>query len=136
VLAPDLDTVRLGLHLLAATVWVGGQLVLVALLPVLRRAGDDVPAAAARRFSRVAWPAFGVLVATGVWNLAEVDFLDAGSEYQATVFVKLLLVAVAAIAAVVHAAGRSRRALAIGGALGLLGSLGAFFLGVVLRTGS
>ncbi len=31
-----LDTVRLSLHVLAATVWVGGQLTLVGLLPGLR----------------------------------------------------------------------------------------------------
>jgi len=134
VLTPDVDTLRLGLHLLAASVWVGGQLVLGALLPVLRKAGPDVPRAAARTFSRVAWPAFAVLVATGIWNLAEVDFLDAGSDYQATVFAKLLLVAAAAIAVIVHSLGRSRTALAIGGAVGLLASLAAFVLGVLLRS--
>lgn len=134
MLSPDLDTLRLTLHLLAASIWVGGQIVLAGLLPTLRKAGPDVPRAAARAFGRVAWPAFGVLVVTGIWNLAEVDFLDAGSEYQATVLVKLLLVAAAAIAAIVHAAGSSRKALAIGGAVGLLASLGAFVLGVTLRS--
>lgn len=134
MLSPDRDTLRLGLHLLAAAVWVGGQLVVLALLPTLRKLGPEAPRQAARAFSRVAWPAFGVLVLTGVWNLAEVDLLDRSTDYQVTVFVKLLLVAAAAIAAVVHAAGRSRRALAIGGAVGLLASLGAFFLGVLLRS--
>ena len=33
------DTIRLFLHVLAATVWVGGQLTLAALVPVLRKAG-------------------------------------------------------------------------------------------------
>ena len=136
MLAPSLDTMRVGLHLLAAAVWVGGQLVVAALLPTLRRAGDEVPRAAARAFSRVAWPAFAVLVATGIWNLVEVDLLDRPTAYQVTVFVKLLLVAAAAVAAVVHALGRTRRALAIGGALGGLASLGAFALGVVLQTGT
>lgn len=134
MLSPDLDTLRLGLHLLAAAIWVGGQIVVAALLPTLRRAGDDVPRAAARAFSRVAWPAFAVLVATGIWNLVEVDLLDRDTDYQVTVFVKLLLVAAAAIAALVHAAGRSRRAIAPGGALGGLASIGAFALGVLLRT--
>lgn len=61
-----MEELRLFVHLLAATVWVGGQLVLAALVPALRAAGPGVPAAAARAFSRVAWPAFGVLLVTGV----------------------------------------------------------------------
>jgi len=63
------DELRLFLHLLAAAVWIGGQIVLAALVPALRAAGPDVPAAAARAFSRVAWPAFAVLLVTGAWNL-------------------------------------------------------------------
>jgi putative copper export protein len=39
MLAVRWDTVRLFLHVLAATVWVGGQITLVALVPVLRRLG-------------------------------------------------------------------------------------------------
>jgi len=35
------DIIRLFLHVLAATIWVGGQLVLAALVPVLRRFGAD-----------------------------------------------------------------------------------------------
>jgi putative copper export protein len=66
VLAVSWDTVRLFLHILAATVWVGGQLTVAALVPVLRRFGADVAGAAARRFNQVAWTAFGVLIATGI----------------------------------------------------------------------
>lgn len=39
---------------LAATIWVGGQMALAALVPVLRRSGAGVPRAAARRFNQVA----------------------------------------------------------------------------------
>jgi putative copper export protein len=69
MLGVDWDTVRLFLHVLAATVWVGGQLTLAALVPVLRRQGPEAPRAAARRFNLVAWPAYGVLIATGIWNI-------------------------------------------------------------------
>jgi putative copper export protein len=72
MLAVNWDTVRLFLHVLAATVWVGGQLTLAALVPVLRRQGPGVPRAAARRFNLVAWPAYGVLIITGAWNIAAV----------------------------------------------------------------
>ncbi len=37
------DTVRLFLHVLAATIWVGGQITLAALVPVLRRLGAEIP---------------------------------------------------------------------------------------------
>ena len=57
MLAVSWDTVRLFLHVLAAAVWVGGQVTLAALVPVLRRLGTEVPSAAARRFNQVAWPA-------------------------------------------------------------------------------
>src|SRR5260370_29429594 len=51
------DTVRLFLHVLAATVWVGGQLTLAALVPALRGLGAAGAKAAARRFNQRALPA-------------------------------------------------------------------------------
>jgi putative copper export protein len=78
MLAVSWDTVRLFLHVLAATIWVGGQLVLAALVPALRRFGADVTAAAARRFNQVAWTAFGVLIVTGIWNIVAVRSRRAG----------------------------------------------------------
>jgi putative copper export protein len=62
---------------LAATVWVGGQLTLAALVPVLRRVGPNAPRVAARRLNVVAWPAYGVLIATGIWNIAAVSPMTA-----------------------------------------------------------
>src|SRR4051794_39227009 len=127
----DLESVRLFLHVLGATVWVGGQITLGALLPVLRRAGADVPRSAARAFGRLAWTAFGLLVATGVWNIAAYDGRGAPG-VTATMTVKVILVALSGIAALVHVRATSRPWLAIGGAGGLLFSLGALFFGVVL----
>ena len=72
MLSVSWDTVRLFLHVLAATVWVGGQIVLAALVPVLRRFGAEVPRAAAGKFNQVAWIAFAVLIITGVWNIVAV----------------------------------------------------------------
>lgn len=70
------DTVRLFLHVLAATVWVGGQLTLAGLVPGLRALGPDVPRTVARRLNRIAWPAFGILFLSGLWNLAETNAGD------------------------------------------------------------
>jgi putative copper export protein len=131
VIAPSWDSLRLFLHVLAATVWVGGQLTLAALVPALRGAGLDVPKRAARAFNRVAWPAFAVLVLTGIWNVAaEHDKLH--GRYRTTLVVKLAVVLVSGVAAALHARSRSRSALAAFGALTGLSALAALFLGVLL----
>src|SRR5215471_18468287 len=101
MLAVSWDTVRLFLHVLAATVWVGGQLILAALVPVLRRFGTDVTAAAARRFNQVAWTAFAVLIVTGIWNIAAVRSQISGS-YETTLIVKLVVVVLSGVAAALH----------------------------------
>jgi len=136
VLSPTLDTVRLFLHILAASIWVGGQIVLAGLVPSLKRAAPESVKVAARAYSRVAWPAFGVVVVTGLWNLSEIDVTDTSTAYQITLFVKISLAITSGAAAAVHQVGRSRAALAIGGAIGLLAALGAMFLGYLLSTGT
>ena len=127
-------TVRLFLHVLGATVWVGGQLTLAGLVPGLRALSPDAPRTVARRFNRIAWPAFALLVVTGAWNLLEVDIVDASTEYQVTVFVKLVVVAVSGVSAFLHSTATSKPMLAVMGALTGLSALGALFLGVMLRT--
>jgi putative copper export protein len=131
VLSVSWDTIRLFLHVLAATIWVGGQITLAALVPVLRRLGTEIPRAAARRFNQVAWPAFGVLIITGIWNIAAVRSQIHGS-YQTTLVVKLVVVAISGVTAALHARARSTRWLAIFGALTGLSALAALFLGVLL----
>lgn len=125
------DTVRLSLHVLAATIWVGGQIVLAGLVPVLRRLGPDAPRAAARRFGVVAWPAFVLLVATGIWNIAA-EHAHVHGRYATTLAIKLVLVGVSGASAFRHTRARSPGALATFGALALLSALAALFLGVVL----
>jgi len=125
------DTIRLFLHVLAATIWVGGQVTLAALVPALRRLGTDVPRAAARRFNQVAWPAFAVLLITGVWNVVAVRSQISGS-YAVTLWVKLAVVAISGVTAALHARARSKTGLAVFGALTGISALGALFLGIVL----
>ena len=123
------DTIRLFLHVLAATIWVGGQLVLAALVPVLR--GSDLLGAVARRFNQVAWIAFGVLVATGIWNVAAVSSqVSHSASYRTTLIVKLVVVLVSGVTAALHA--RSVRGRAVLGALTGISALAALFLGVLL----
>lgn len=135
MLSPTLDTLRLALHILGAAVWVGGQIVLAGLVPSLRRAAPDATKVVARAFARVAWPAFALVTITGLWSLAEVDVADTSTSYQVTVLVKIVLAIASGAAAAVHAVGRSKVALAVGGAVGLLAGLGAMFVGVLMTTG-
>jgi putative copper export protein len=127
------DTIRLFIHVLAATIWVGGQLVLAGLVPTVRAMGDEAPRRVARAFNRIAWPAYAVLLVTGGWNLVAVDFSERPSDYQATFFVKMLFVAASGCGAAVHILGRGKAALAVGGALSSLGAVGALLLGISFR---
>jgi len=131
VLGVGWDSIRLFLHVLAATVWVGGQLTLAALVPALRVAGSEVPGRAARAFNRIAWPAFALLVLTGVWNIAA-EHDKVHGRYRTTLIVKLIVVVISGVAAFAHARGRNRTALAVFGALTGLSALLALFLGVLL----
>ena len=127
------STIRLFLHVLAASVWVGGQITLAGLVPGLRSLSPDAPRTVARRFNRIAWPAFGVLIVTGIWNVLAID-PDWSTEYGVTLLVKLFVVALSGIAAFMHTHARSKPALAIWGALGAASALGALFLGVLLHS--
>jgi hypothetical protein len=84
----------------------------------------------------VAWPAFALVTVTGLWSLAEVDVANTSNSYQITVLVKILLAIGSGAAAAVHAVGRTKVALAVGGAVGLLGAVGALFVGVLMTTGA
>ena len=130
MLAVGVDEVRMFLHVLAATVWVGGQLMLAGLVPALRRVGPEATRAAARQFGRIAWPAFAVLVVTGVWNVVAVG--DTDDDYRRTLEVKVGVVVLSGVAAALHARASSRRGMAVWGALTALSALAALFLGVLL----
>ena len=131
MLEVDWGTVRLFLHVLGATIWVGGQLTLAALVPALRGLGPGITAAAARRFNAVAWPAFALLVATGAWNIAAESAKVTG-DYRHTLEAKLSMVLLSGVSAAAHSVSKSTAALAIWGALTGFSALAALFLGVVL----
>ena len=71
-LSSALDGIRLSIHVLAATVWVGGQFTLAGLVPTARGLGEGAPKALAQAFGRMQWPAYAVLVITGLWNVSAV----------------------------------------------------------------
>lgn len=136
MLSPTADTFRLFLHVISSAIWVGGQFVVAGIVPGMRRSHPQALKTLAQGFGRVAWPAFGVAVITGMWSLMDIDITSMSSAYQSTVLLKIAFAVVAGIAAAIHSAGKSKMAMAIGGALGALASVVALFLGILLRTGT
>ncbi len=67
--------VSMWVHILAAAFWIGGSLFLaLVLIPGLRASSlrdrmDELVTAVAQRFSWAAWICFGLVVATGVFNV-------------------------------------------------------------------
>ncbi|MFN8038016.1 MAG: hypothetical protein U0Q07_02295 [Acidimicrobiales bacterium] len=135
MLSPTLTTLRLFLHVLGATVWVGGQIVLAGLVPTVRKVDPEAPRLVARQFNKIAWAGFALLVVTGVWNLFAIDVGDTSLRYQVTLMVKLTAVAATAIGAVLHTIAKSKVGLAVWGAVSLVGALAALLLGIVLQSG-
>lgn len=130
-LAPATDAVRLTLHVLAAAVWVGGQITLAGLVPSARRLGQGAPATLARAFARIQWPAYVVLVGTGIWNVAAAGSNDT-TTWKAVLGAKVAVVLLAGLAAWLHSRSRSRAALAAWGAISALSSVTALVMGVLL----
>ena len=128
----SLETVRLFLHILGASVWVGGQIVLGAMVSVLREAGGDAARRAAQRFAQVAWPFFGLAVLTGMWNVMADSPGDHSTGYQVALMVKLLLVAATGVGAAVHGKATKPTVRGMTAGFGLLAGLAAMFVGVGL----
>ena len=129
-LTPFGTTLQLSLHVLAATVWVGGQLTVAGLVPTLRRIGPDAPKTVARAFARLQWPAFAVLVLTGVWNVGSAGHQS--SSWSVVLGAKIAIVVVAGIAAIAHSRSKTKAGLATYGAITGVGSIVAVVLGVAL----
>ena len=126
------DELRTLLHLAAATVWFGGQVVMLGLLPALRKLGGDATKQAAAAYGRVAWPAFAVLVATGIWNILAVDLSDVTTGYNAAFGIKMIAVVVTGFAAWIHQTTDKPAIRGITGGVGFLGALAALILGVAM----
>lgn len=123
-----LDHVRLFLHLLSVSVWVGGQLVMGGLVPTLRGISEDAPRRVAQTFGRISTGAFVVVLFTGVWSMfATPDLAHPAFE------IKMLFVLVSAAGAAMHSFAKGNKAmLAAGGAMASLGAVAAMFTALYL----
>jgi putative copper export protein len=130
-LAPAIDGIRLSLHVLAASVWVGGQITVAGLVPTARQLSPDAPRRVARAFSRLSWPAYAVLLATGVWNVVAAHGGQPHA-WNVVLGVKIAVVLLAGLAAWLHGRAGNRTQLAVWGAITSLASLAALVMGVFL----
>ena len=142
---PGPAQIVLWLHILAACVWIGGQITIALLVPILR-VQPALLATATRRYQWAAWSAFGVLGITGILNVhnagiswSHLNQTTAGR----TLEIKLLFVLISGAAAAVHAfllapraspsRGRAARLLsALSGGASLLAAILAALYGVVI----
>lgn len=131
-LSDGLGGIRLILHVLGATVWVGGQVTVAGLLPTIRTLGEDAPKKVARAFARLLWPAYVLLVVTGFWNIGALTVAHASTAWKTVLIIKIVVVVIAGVAVYLHQRSTSRRGLAVWGAIGALASVAALCLGVFL----
>ena len=129
MLAPALLTIRLTLHVLAATVWVGGQIVMTGLVGPARGLGPDAPKTLARAFARLAWPAYVVLLVTGIWNVTAVGYAGMDAAWKAVLMAKIAL---AGVGVLLHQRATTKRGLAVWGSVGGLASVAALVMGILL----
>jgi putative copper export protein len=133
-LTPGWEAVRLSLHVLAAAIWVGGQLVMLGMLPTARTLGAEAPKSLARAFAKLSWPAFVVLVATGFWNVAAVHASSKSSAWSAVLGVKYGLVILAGLGAWLHGRATTRAALGVWGSIAGTASVFALVAGILLAS--
>jgi putative copper export protein len=132
MLASGLDTLRLTLHVLAASVWVGGQIVMMGLIGPSRRFGPEAPKVLAQAFARLAWPAYAVLVVTGFWNISTFTWADQSAAWKAVLIAKVVVVGAAGVATLLHSRATSRAALAGWGSVAGVASVAALAMGILL----
>jgi putative copper export protein len=127
-----LDAFRLTLHVIAASVWVGGQIVMMGLVGPARKLGSEATKVLAAAFARLAWPAYAVLIITGFWNITTFQWADQTSAWKAVLMAKILVVVLAGLGALLHGKATSKAAIAVWGSVAGLASVAALAMGILL----
>ena len=103
------------IHLLGASVWTGGLIVLAFLVGAVRGYSDDreLLRVVARRFGVVSWTAFVITIGAGLWMYIDFGFLWRNA------YLKIGLVALAGGLALVHQVTAKRTSAAVRGIIQL-----------------
>ena len=102
------------------------------LVGTARRLGPEAPKALARAFARLSWPAYVVLLLTGLWNIQATHPGSQSLLWRAVLGVKIGVVVLAGLSAWLHSRARKPAGLAMWGGVSAVTSLSALVLGVVL----
>jgi copper resistance protein D len=97
-----IDSLIMWLHLTCASIWVGGSIFLgIVLSPMLKTITKTVEERVAlmikigRQFNKIAMPAFGILIITGIYNSSsffEEPSLFLDTKYGVILLIKIILV--------------------------------------------
>ncbi len=104
--------IALYLHIIGAAVWVGGLIVVAALVPAVRAVTPDreVVRVIARRFGVISWIALGTQILTGIW-------MAIGRVWDTALLTKVSLVLVSAALAAWHTVAARDQSPAVRGAI-------------------
>lgn len=126
----DLETFRVFLHVVAASVWVGGQISFTWLMPATRDLDSEAVSRLIRSFTLMAWPAYGLAVVTGLWSVLVIPLTEIP---HPEIEVKLLVVTVSGFGALIAGLSRGNAALvSIGSAAASLFGAASIWVGVAM----
>ena len=144
--ALDLDALRSFLHILSVSVWVGGQIVVAGLVPLLRKVDRSAGPVAdgemtvtqqtARRFGRISWPFFALAIITGLWSIGEIEWSASTGTWQTLFFVKMALVATSGVGAWLHTRAQRAPERALFASLASLSALAALLIAAGFNAGA
>jgi hypothetical protein len=97
-----------------------------------RSLGPDAPKTLARAFARLAWPAYALLLVTGVWNVTAVHYAAQDSAWKAVLIAKIVVVVLAGLGVLLHQRATTKGQLALWGSVGGLASVAALVMGILL----
>lgn len=125
-------TLRVFVHVVAATLWVGAMVASAWLEPRVQRSESEELWLVADGVRSAAWVAYLVLWATGIANLVAVGAATESSRYGASVVAKLGLVVASGVSFWAMRDRSSARVTVWMATVATLGALGALLVGVQL----
>jgi hypothetical protein len=80
----------------------------------------------------MSWPAYWLLIATGIWNYFAIDHQSASSSWNAAFGIKMLMVVLAGLGSYLHTKATTPRARGVYAGVASLASVAALVLGIAI----